>query len=155
MIHEMYDRTEEATGRRAILEQYGTYCWKAYRAIKSLYYSVGIFMAAGPLVLRLCTSIRTLPFAIHLPYLDAATSPGYELSFCYMTVIIFIAVSGFTFSDTFFISIMIMALGQLKVLMHMLSEMDQDLTEKESRCSVQMEAARLKRICQEHKSHLQ
>lgn len=154
LIHDMYNRAELDVEQRSILELYGTYCWKAFRAIKILYYTVGCFMVAGPLVLRLCTSTRTLPFAIYLPYLDADSSPGYEVTFCYMLLIIAIAVCGFTFSDTFFIAIMIMALGQLKVIMHMLWELDQDLTEQ-LYCQHEIQAAKLKRICQEHKSHIE
>lgn len=153
MVHELYERNSDSLDYKRILDNYVEYCWTAFRVIKAMYFSAGIFMLILPCVLRVFTSNRILPFASYLPFLDQNSSPGYELNYIYHFFVMLIGVCAFSFSDTFNVSLMIIALGHLKIMMRMLQDVDLILMEPKSDPNDQKR--RLKRICQEHQFHIE
>lgn len=165
LFHEIYGNNKDNGKCKKILDEHVEYCWIAFKAIQFLYRFVGTSILILTGLLRIFTGSRVLPMQAYLTFLDANSSPGYELNYLYHISILILGVCGFSFSDTFFIAIMITSRGHLKVMMQMLKELNSDLLKKEiqssssasssSTASTEDHFLRLKRICQEHQFHIQ
>lgn len=152
-VHDLYTRCIRDVAYKRILDDHVDYCWLAFKLIKFSYFSVGLFMVIRPAVQRIFMDSRILPLQVVLPYLDPKTFPGYELHYAYHAMFLILAISGFSFSDTYFVSLMLMARAHLKVLMEMLLDLDRALLEAPADHSDH--ERRLKRICQEQQLHIQ
>lgn len=152
-VHDLYTRCIKDVAYKQIMDDHVEYCWLAFKLIKFSYFSVGLFMVIRPAMQRILMDSRILPLQVFLPYLNPTTFPGYELHYAYHSMFLILAISGFSFSDTYFVSLMMMARAQLKVIMQMLRDLDTALLdEPEDRNGHER---RLKRICQEQQFHIQ
>lgn len=152
-FHDLYTRCLEDPSYKKILDDHVGYCWMAFKVIKITYFSTGLFMVIRPALQRMFQDLRTLPLQVFLPYLDPSSFPGYELHYFYHSMFLILAISGFSFSDTYFVSLMVMARAHLKVIMEMLLDLDKVLHEDlENRYDQEQ---RLKRIVKEQQKHIQ
>lgn len=153
-FHDLYTRYMTEVDYKAILDHHVEYCWAAFRVIKISYFSTGLFMVIRPALQRIYDSdSRILPLQVFLPYLDPTTFPGYELHYVYHSAFLILAISGFSFSDTYFVSLMVVARAHVKVIIRMLKDLDRVLLEfPEDRVD---QEKRLKRICLEQQLHVQ
>lgn len=151
-FHDLYTRCIGHVAYKKILDDHVEYCWVCFKLIKFSYFSVGLFMVIRPAFQRIFMDSRILPLQVFLPYLDPQTFPGYELHYAYHSMFLILAISGFSFSDTYFVSLMLVARAHLKVIMEMLVHLDTSLVQTPND-RIDHER-RLKRICSEQQFHI-
>lgn len=157
LIHLIYDRNIESPSCKRIIDKHVDYCWRTFRVVRSLYSTACLIIIVPGLLCRIFTTdIRIHPLESFLPYFDPTTSPGFEFNFILHLFLIYLAWAGFCFTDTYFISLLIIARGHLKMMIQMLHELNGVLLAPEQQPPDHADhERRLKRICQEHQFHLQ
>lgn len=155
-FHEIYQRNVNHFQRKIILDQYVRYSWTAFRAIKVLNFVAGFFLVCTPLITGVALGGRMLPFGFYLPYLDHTGTPGYELNYLYMVVLIWLAIHGISASDGYFVLHIFLGMGHLAMISQMVRDLNKLLQEKVYHKSASLEEkieVRIKEILFEHQEH--
>lgn len=155
-FHEIYRRNVDHFHRKLILDRYVRYSWTAFRAIKLLNFSAGFLLSAAPLPMSYLARERVLPFGFFLPVLDHTRSPGFEINYLYMLLLIYLAVHGLAASDGYFVLHIFLSMGHLSMMTNMVEDLNTLLQEKNYHKTGILEEKiemRIKGIIFEHQEH--
>lgn len=156
LFQETYDRCQRNIRLKRILDAHVEYSWRIFRFTKFLLYFVVSFLAVSPLVLRVFTGIRVLPIGILIPFVNVTESPGYELNYVNNLFSCILAMRGFTCSNSYFLTLLVTARAQVKVLAEMLQQLEDFEAPEQTKRKDSLEInKKLQRIVQEQQFHLQ
>lgn len=158
LFHEIYFRNMSKTHCRDILEKFVGYSRVAFKFFKCLYFAVGCFFLFTPIAMGLLMKERLLPFGLFLPYFDAKSSPGFEVNYFYICLLVVLALPGFTSSDSYFVSNIFLGMGHLDMMIALLDDLNELLgveqrpMERSSKLELKIEH-QLRQIVIEHQVH--
>ena len=119
--------------------------------MKPIFQAIVPIMVGVPLFLYIFLDQRFAPLMIYMPFLDRASSPGFELNFLFMTYLFYLVYHGLTISATFVVAMTIMGIGHLSVIHVMIDELQQLLETDPDPVKLERQ---IKAIVVEHQKYL-
>lgn len=155
-FQDIYSRAMQQE-RKRVLDKFLGYSWFAYRAIRTLYFVAVSLLCVGPLIVGYIVRERNLPMALYIPYLDPTTRPGFEINYIMIVYLLYLAMSGLTASESFFVLNILLGISHLTMMNGMVDALSEFLRTNCHERGPDLQtriAARIKEIIYEHQEHL-